>query len=365
MRGQAPREARDEGPVQPSRWTATLAGLICAGCLIGGSGSALAKANLPELDLADADRCDFIADPGNRLCLLPFPNDYYTVRDSDTRTGRRVHLDPESMPANAAGVHIDPAPYNLNDGFSPGQPIVLRVPGIDGADDLRASGAVPINHIGGYKRRRQPIVLIDAETGKRRPIWAEIDSNATDREDVALQIHPAKNLRSRHRYIVALRNLRTAEGEEIPAPAGFRYFRDDVPSDHKPIERRRRHFERLFRILKRAGIARPDLYLAWDFTVASDRSIADRLLHMRDESFAELGDRKLANKRIEGGPPGFRITEVNEFGPAENAAVAREVRGEVDVPCYLAPDCRPGGDSSSGQTASRPAPEPGRRSCAA
>jgi hypothetical protein len=343
VRGQDRREQRRAGAVRPTRPTAALAVLVCAGFLLGPSGTAPAKPKLPELDLSDADRCDFIADPGSRSCLLPFPNDYYTVRDRDTRTGRRVNLHPESMPANAAGAHIDPAPYNLNDGFSPGQPIVLRVPGIDDPDDLRASGAVPINHIGRYKRRRQPIVLIDAETGKRRPIWAEVDSNATDPDDVALQIHPARNLRSRHRYVVALRNLRTAEGEEIQAPAGFRHYRDDVPSDRRPIERRRRHFERLFRILRRAGIARRNLYLAWDFTVASDRNIADRLLHMRDQSFAELGDRKLANKRVQGRPPAFRISAVDEFTPAANPNVAREVRGEVDVPCYLAPDCRPGG----------------------
>jgi hypothetical protein len=334
VRGQGRRERRRTGAVT---------GLICAACVLAAPAAAPAKPTLPELDLADAGRCDFIADPGNRVCLLPFPNDYYTVRDRDTRTGRRVDLEAESMPANAAGTHIDPAPYNLNDGFSPGQPIVLRVPGIDSADDLAASGAAPINHIGRFDRRRAPIVLIDAKTGKRRPIWAEVDSNASDPEDVALQIHPARNLRSRHRYIVALRDLRTADGEQIQAPAGFRYYRDDVPTDQKPIERRRRHFERLFRILKRADIARRDLYLAWDFTVASDRNIADRLLHIRDESFAELGDRKLANKRVQGAPPGFRITGVDEFAPTENPDVAREVRGEVDVPCYLAPDCRPGG----------------------
>ncbi len=340
------RSRREEGlgrAAAPSAAAIALASLTVAVAMLPTPAVVGAKSNLPQIDLSNADRCDFIASPGNRLCLLPFPDDYYTVRDRHTATGRRVDLQTGAMPANVGGTHIDAAPYNLNDGFSPGQPIVLRVPGIDSVEDLRATGAVPINHIGRFKRRRQPIVLIDAETGKRAPIWAETDSNATDPDDVALEIHPAKNLKAKHRYIVALRNLRTAEGEAIPAPAAFRYYRDDVASDQGPIEKRRPHFERLFNTLKDAGIPRRGLYLAWDFTVASDRNIAGRLLHMRDEAFAELGDRNLANLKVRGRAPSFAVTEVSEFTPAENADVDREVIGTVAVPCFLSPDCAPGG----------------------
>ena len=46
---------------------------------------------------------------------------------------------------------------------------------------MQRTGAVPINHIGRYRDPGQPIVVIDADTGKRWPIWAEIDSNATAR----------------------------------------------------------------------------------------------------------------------------------------------------------------------------------------
>jgi hypothetical protein len=317
--------------------------LAAAGTVAAGAGPASAKPNLPPIDLSDAGRCDFIAAPENRLCLLPFPNDYYTLRDRSTATGRRVNLQTEAMPANAAGTHIDAGPYNLNDGFSPGQPIVLRVPGLDGVEDVRATGAAPIDRIGRFKKHRQPIVLIDAKTGKRAPIWSEIDSNATDPDDVALEIHPANNLKAKHRYIVALRNLVTADGARIPAPAAFRYYRDDVPSDQNLIEKRRGHYERIFRTLKRAGVGRRGLYLAWDFTVASDRNIGGRLLHMRDDAFAQLGDRNLENLKVKGSSPGFTVDEVSDFTPAQNADVARNVTGIVTVPCYLTPDCSPGG----------------------
>ena len=82
------------------------------GCSSDSGGDAAPTTTLPlqgslPLDaaaVADADRCDPIATG----CLLPFPNDYYTVADDDTPTGRRVDLHPESLPANVDGVHVDP-----------------------------------------------------------------------------------------------------------------------------------------------------------------------------------------------------------------------------------------------------------------
>jgi hypothetical protein len=325
-----------------SRTKAALAVLSAAGCAIAVLAPGVAHA-LPPIDTSDADRCDFIAKPNNGLCLLPFPNDYYTVRDPNTLTGLRVNLKTAAMPANVHGKHVDAVPYNRNDGFSPGQPIVLKVPGLNSKAAMDRTGAVPINDIGRYRDPAQPIVLIDANTGKRWPIWAEIDSNATESDKVALEIHPAKNLVAHHRYIVALRNLKTAGGNTIPAPAAFRYYRDQVPSNQQAINRRRAHFESIFQTLSKAGIKRGNLYLAWDFSVASDQNIAARVLRMRNDAFAQLGDTKLADLTVQGSSPAFDVTDVTSFTPAQNAQVAREVKGTFTVPCYLAPDCAPGG----------------------
>jgi hypothetical protein len=323
-----------------SHWRIALATVGVVGCALA---AAPAQGKLPPIDTSDADRCDFIAKPNNGLCLLPFPNDYYSVSDPDTLTGRRINLKTAAMPANVDGKHIDARPYNLNDGFSPGQPIVLKVPGLNTVAAMNRTGAVPINHIGRYRDPGQPIVVIDADTGRRVPIWSEIDSNATKPARVALEIHPAKNLAAQHRYIVALRNLKTADGQAIQAPAAFRYYRDQVPSDQQAINRRRAHFEGIFQTLKEAGIGRQDLYLAWDFTVASDWNIAQRVLSMRRDAFAELGDTKLADRVVQGTSPAFDVTSVTNFTLAQNAQVAREVKGTFTVPCFLAPDCAPGG----------------------
>ena len=325
-------------------WLMRLAVAFGSGAMmLVGLGSAWAAPPPPPgVDLSAADRCDFIGPQQGSRCLLPFPDDYYTVGDRSTATGRRVTLNTASMPANRLGVHIDAGPYNASDGFSPGQTIVLKVPGLDTKAALQQTGAVPINHIGRFRQPTQPIVVIDADTGRRWPIWAEIDANATSPANATLLINPATNFASGHRYIVALRNLKTAAGATIEAPPGFRIYRDHLPAQGPVINRRRGHFEQIFQTLRKAGIGRSDLYLAWDFTVASDQSIAGRALHMRNDAFASLGDTNLADLAVAGSAPQFQVTEVQNFTPAENAQLARRVRGTMSVPCYLAPSCAPG-----------------------
>src|SRR6266540_46654 len=169
-----------------------------AGMLIGPAMGSASPPATPNVDLSAADRCDFIGQQGGSRCLLPFPDDYYTVRDRTTATGRHVNLKTAAMPANIHGVHINAAPYNASDGFSPGETIVVKVPGFDSEAALQRTGAVPINHIGRFRDPNQPIVVIDAATGKRWPIWAEIDSNATSDASTALLINPATNFAAGH-----------------------------------------------------------------------------------------------------------------------------------------------------------------------
>ncbi|MGC1813850.1 MAG: hypothetical protein WA696_06905, partial [Solirubrobacterales bacterium] len=267
-----------------------------------------AKTKSPPVDLSNADHCDFIGQQQGSLCLLPFPDDYYTIPDAGTATGLRINLKTEATQPNVAGQRVDTAPYNRNDGFSPGQTIVVKVPGLNSIAAMQRTGAVPINHIGEYARPDQPIVVIDATTGERWPIWSEIDSNATDPNRVALLIHPAVDFAAKHRYIVALRDLRTAGGQEIPAPNGFLYYRDKLRSGAAVINQRRHHFKSIFKTLRKAHIKRKHLYLAWDFTVSSDQNIAARMLHIRNDAFAQLGDTNLADLAVAGAAPQFSVS---------------------------------------------------------
>jgi hypothetical protein len=286
--------------------------------------------------------CDPI-DPA--ACMLPFPNDYFTVADPSTDTGRRIEFQALAMPRNEAGKAIDPTDYNRADGFSPGQLIVTKVPGLDTPEAFRRTGSVPLTDIGSYAERDQPVVVLDADTGQRHPIWTEIDRgedlerNPPEPEDTTLLIRPAVNFAEGHRYIVALRDLKDADGRPIAAQPAFRALRDGRAGGE-----RRAHYDRaIFPPLKRAGMKRKDLYLAWDFTVASERSISERMLSIRDRAFAELGDTSLADLQVQGASPHFIVDSVTEREELGDGRLFRRVEGRVLVPCFLsAPGCPSG-----------------------
>jgi hypothetical protein len=305
--------------------------LVLAACAINITPSAAEE-------LPTEPKCEFIASPGSSECMLPFPDDYYTKADATTHTGRRIDFRELAMPRNVANAPIEVAPYNTGDGFSPGSVITLKIPRIETAADVSATKAVPINHLGRYKALAAPVVVIDASTGRRWPIWVEIDSTVKA-EKANVEIHPSIDFTSGHRYIVALRNLVNAKKEHLQAPEGFRYFRDNLPSSEEKVNARRAHFEELFSKLEAAGIQRSSLYLAWDFTVASDQNNTGRELYMRNTAFSTLGDNNLANGIVEGSSPTFTVTNVEN----ESGEIARRVKGDFVVPCFLFPSCAPGG----------------------
>ena len=276
----------------------------------------------PDIDVSAGPGCDFLS---TRACLLPFPSDAYTVADPTSDTGRRVAFGPESSPADANGDHVDPAEWNRNDGFSPGTTILAHVPGID----LTQTGAAPITDLERSLDADSPIVVIDADTGERHLQWAELDANATSDAERALIIRPGANFEEGHRYIVALRRLVDGAGNRIAAPRAFQVYRDGVTTFVPEVEQRREHMEQLFATLHDAGIGRHNLYLAWDFTVASERSLAGRMLHIRDDAFAALGD----------AAPSFDVTAVEDN---VDDRIFRRVHGTFEVPLYLTGSGEPG-----------------------
>ena len=300
----------------------------------------------------DDPNCDPV-DPS--LCLLPWPNDYFTVPDETTDTGRRLNLQRDSMPENRNGIPIDPAPYNRNDGFSPGALIVTKVPGLHTQKQLDKNGAVPITDIARTFDKKQRIVVLNARTKRRHPIWAEIDSAATEEGNRTLLIRPAVNFEEGERYIVALRELRKPDGVRLGSTGAFRDYRDRILTDKEGIEKRRSHYESIFATLADAGIDRGSLYVAWDFTVASERNLSERALTIRDDAFKKLGDTNLSDLNVEGTAPAFEVEEVT---PNPEEQLALRVEGRYTVPCYLnSPDCASGGTFSYPEGSTHGPPE--------
>ncbi|WP_372810215.1 neutral/alkaline non-lysosomal ceramidase N-terminal domain-containing protein, partial [Litorivivens sp.] len=319
---------------------------------------------LIESARASVQGCD-VLDPAH--CLLPFPSDQFTVAAnpgspqsaSNGGTDRRVNFSPLAMPRNIAGKPIDPTEWNRNDGFSPGQMILTYVPDLATVNDQNGKplgpieGAVPITRLADYRLDNAPVVVINTETGERHPVWAEIDLNAgifipaqpsipspptMGSKRPALIIRPAQNFEEGTRYIVALRNLKDNNGDTIDAGPAFRVCRDGLNSQLPQIQERCEQLnDKVFDFLPQ-DIKREELYLAWDFTVASQRSLAGRLLHLRDDAFASLGE----TIDILPGEDGYQMgraptVTVDLTHENPNSRIARRVEGTITVPSYVLP----------------------------
>ena len=293
-------------------------------------------AKVGELDLAVSllasnesrgDGCGY--DPEN--CLLPFPSDRQAVNDQSTITGRRVALKPEWMPANASGKHVNPVEWNRNDGFSPGQSLIVRVPGID----LAQTGIAGIGDIESSLDADAPIVIWDNMSKTKVPYFAELDANAAaGSADQVLYIRPAVNYQPGHNYTVGLKGMKNAAGALLPSPAAFDRERDWMlaeddealwPGDRADIVPMTFDLYNLHQL----GMAIQDVYLAWNFTVASTANTTERMLHIRDDALASLG----------AAAPAFTVDTVT---PNPRDGVLKRIQGTFQVPLYLTGAGQPG-----------------------
>jgi hypothetical protein len=315
-------------------WTLRPAAIVAV--VLGAA--AVAPATAGAASAPGADCQPYAAAP----CLFPFPDDRLTVPDRKAVTGLRVQLPQAAMPSNTGGVQMKVSPYAAADGFSPGSTIVLHVPGLDNAAAMAKTGAASLQNMGAAFAKQAPIVVIDQATGRRQLIWAELDSNATSPATTDLLIHPGKNFIEGHTYIVALRNLRTASGTVIRSPKWFARVRSGRRLGAQ-LRQQRSRYATIFTSLRRAQIkVNSNLYEAWNFTVASQQSETGRMLAIRNNAFAQLGDNNLSDLKVQGRAPAFTITSslplTSSSGTpvtAANGDTFTVVQGTYQVPCYL------------------------------
>ncbi len=258
-----------------------------------------------------------------RACLLPFPSNAYTKADTASDTKLRVDFAPGSGGKNAKGVPIDFTEWNRNDGFSPDSTLLTYVPGLDAKQSKLPSWTDLLSSLAADAT----VVLIDADTGARVALWAEPDVKAASDADRLLVIHPAVSLTEGHHFVIALRGMKDASGADIAPGVVFRAFRDRLADD--ALEARRPAMEQDFADLAKAGVDRKDLYLAWDFTVASERNLSERMLSIRDQALKALGD----------AAPAFTVTSRDA---ASDDNIALQIKGTYTVPNFMTNDASPG-----------------------
>lgn len=293
----------------------------------------VAKGRIGRIDLigqlaGSAEAQQFGCDPiAGGDCMLPWPNNAYTRADDTTSTGVRMNLRASYLPKNASGVAIDPVQPNRSDGFSPGSTGMVQIPGIDVAasqlptiDNLDRNGA------------SAPILLVDLDTNEQVPVWAELDVHDTyaNPAQQPLLIHPTKNLTDGHHYAFVLRNLKDTGGATIASPPVFDAIRSGREVNVAGFAQRAQALTPVLETLQtNSGVNLDDVYLAWDFTVASTENLTGRLIHMRDDAFSQLGD----------AAPDFTVTRAVDD---QTPGIARVVEGTFQVPNYLTGTGAPG-----------------------
>ena len=265
--------------------------------------------------------CNPLGDPAGRgQCLYPWPSSVLAVADAGTATGQRLVYDPELLPKNnkMQAFAVEEVAEGL-DGFSPNSQIRFALAATVDAADL-----VAIDDIGRSLADDSPIVLLDADSGERWPFFAERDATAQPGEPVTVFIRPMQRMRFGARYIVALRRLHDEDGVLIAAPPLFRALRDELATDVPQLEALRDGHAEIFAALAKAGVAREELQLAWDFRTASASSTQRDLLEISPQVEAAAGAGEL----------GYEIDEI-DLQPSP--LLARVIRGHFNAPrCLIA-----------------------------
>ena len=158
------------------------------------------------------------------------------------------------MPKNFAGKPIEPADYNRNDGFGPGSPIHTKIPGLDNQAAFDRTGLVSETDMAKSFDAGQPAVVIDADTGERQLIWAELDSSASLGRRPQ-PVHPPRHELHRgpslHRRPAQPQAGRRLGASSRRAPSGSTAT---ASSPRSPtVEARRAHMEDLFAPAREGG----------------------------------------------------------------------------------------------------------------
>lgn len=288
--------------------------LACAALAVGPGCSSAS----PLTPLVIPDGCQPLAPDVS--CTLPYPSDFFLVPDATLPSGKRVALTGAAKPVAPNGADFDVTASWAADGASRQPTIVAAVPGEIVGDGLPNIVDDPARSM---DATASPTLLLCADTGELVAHYADIDMRPTDSAKVTIQIRPFVQLAPKTRYVVAVRDLRTASGAAPPAE-GFRRLRDKQTSADPALAALAARFDRdVFAPLDKKGVARKGLQLAWDFTTGSaERPVAD-MLRVRELTLEWLKTHAPA------------VTVTSSLPDAGTGEYWRVVRGTLQAPLFL------------------------------
>jgi len=274
----------------------------------------------PNDDFSVSPGCNPIAAEGD--CLLPFPSDYFRADDATFTSGKRIRISPEALEFIPAAGSNDLLALHPVDGYSLGTQILALFP--RSVDDSPLIGAT-----GDFSRTStidSPTLLIEANSGKLIPHFAELDPRAADDSRRAFLIRPLVRLEEKTRYVVVIHSLHDKTGVPLEPSEGFRRLRDGEGKTTLALTEIAKHYDDdIFPIIEKAGIDRKTLNLAWDFTTITEDVATRDMLAVRNDVIARLAM----------APPNLTITKVTDD---VDSHILRRIDGTMKVPAYLESD---------------------------
>jgi pimeloyl-ACP methyl ester carboxylesterase len=295
-----------------------LGGVLLGALMIGAL--VVACSENEEDNVSDAGTSDASHYPnlpgGNPLvpevAAFPFPSDFYTVKDSSTRTGRRVSVPTEVLPNL-----MTPGMFSDVDGFSRIPPILTYLPGGFDPECFPVEDADPL-------AKSSPVLLVKLGSWERVPILVETDLSDTVPSRRALIIRPLVALEWKAGYaVILLDSLRDADGRAHRAGAAFAALRDGVSTTVPAIEQQREDFKQVNAAIAALKLDPQRVVLAWSFHVRSEESVTSTLLAMHDyANTAKLG--------------GYTIE--SDSTETSGSATNRQIVGTFKAPDFIGSD---------------------------
>lgn len=252
-------------------------------------------------------------------CALPWPSNLYLQPDAKRKTGYTLRFGATTLPANGEGKHMDPAPYAMLDGYSVGTQLMMYWP------DLDPAGLPTEASIDKSLAADAAVVLLQVDASgavEKVPYFTEMDSTEADPTQQMLVVRPAQLLRPGTRYVVAVRGLKNKQGAPLAPSATFAALVKGNATGTAAA--RQAHFDDVFSVLAKQGIAKESLVLAWDFVTNSDEALHARVLSIREQGYKAVGAKG----------PELKVTKVTPTD-ASDPDVAYTVDGTFKVPNFL------------------------------
>ena len=263
----------------------------------------------------------------HETCLLPYPSSYYLQEDD--KGARRIAF-PDPLPITRKnGRPVSNQLFTFRDGFSPITPILVHF-----AERVDPETLIRSSEMARSLQPDSPIQIIDAADGARIPLFAEVDSLVkSDEAPQAVIIRPMLRLKPNTRYLVVIRDtIKTAKGGAVTQPAGFAWAKavsaEAAKSAPAPWPRVKAMYDQDIQAATAAGLDVTTILLAWSFHTASDETLVDEMLDMREKLFAKLG----------ADAPKYTIEKTEEPKEADEKNLYRILEGTIEVPSFLSHD---------------------------